>query len=687
MANYNLTSQTISSSFQQLVQYDRDTGSLYDGTGSLITDLDITASVATSASHALNADIAISASHAEKADTITGYVWAATDGEQNSQLTTDGAGNLSFKFPVKTVINIKNLDTVAITRGTPVYISGVQGNGLYQVKRADASNSAKMPAIGLVRDASLAVNGEGFAVMVGNLRQYDTTGKGWSVGQGIYVAAGGGLTGTRPIGSNLIQKVANVGSIANNGDLIVVGAGRTNDVPNLSTGYAWVGNGNQVATAVSTASWDEKTDITSLNSFTSSYYVDSASFDSRIDGIVASGSGADWLTNLTNIPAGLVSGSSQINYADISNIPSGILSGSDQLTGSFAVLNGGNTFTGNQVVSSGNIELSGTGQTITNNNGAIVASTIEGQAEMASPLLLVDSIEVNTGTNIAVKSIVSASADITGSRISSTGIAITATNNDVYPLEASNPNGSSFNLFSKNDEDVSGVFLQVAGFAEFGAGTTLSTNSPSQDPLIVDDGAAERLQILSQNGASAAGYNINLNGTTRVGGQLKPQDNIDMSGVSGKVINNPNGTVEANEVSANGMLTDSLEGFTGGTTPIQVNSRIKFNSNISSDVVDITIASSTASVDFADVQVQTLTLPASGDTHIVGTNVGDGQVLNLLIKTTGTGTVSFSGDFLQPSGSSYSATSTAGGRDILTFATYDNSTTGEIYLVNVVNLV
>jgi hypothetical protein len=43
-----------------------------------------------------------------------------------------------------------------------------------------------------------------------------------------------------------------------------------------------------------------------------SYGIDSASFDYRIDGIVASGSGADWDVNLYNIPRGIISGSDQI---------------------------------------------------------------------------------------------------------------------------------------------------------------------------------------------------------------------------------------------------------------------------------------------------------------------------------------------------------------------------------------
>ena len=93
----------------------------------------------------------------------------------------------------------------------------------------------------------------------------------------------------------------------------------------------------------------------SLNSFTASYYTDSASFDTRIDGINASGSGANWNVNLSNIPGGLVSGSSQITYSEIDSIPSGIISGSEQLpagvvSGSIQVLGGTDIISGSQQI-------------------------------------------------------------------------------------------------------------------------------------------------------------------------------------------------------------------------------------------------------------------------------------------------------------------------------------------------
>jgi len=48
MANYNLTTQDISASFQQLLQKNDDTGYLVNGTGSVVNGLNITGSVSAS---------------------------------------------------------------------------------------------------------------------------------------------------------------------------------------------------------------------------------------------------------------------------------------------------------------------------------------------------------------------------------------------------------------------------------------------------------------------------------------------------------------------------------------------------------------------------------------------------------------------------------------------------------------
>lgn len=135
----------------------------------------------------------------------------------------------------------------AVSKGDPVYLSGYNtGQSRPEVLRADASDSAQMPSIG-VADDNYAINTNGGVITIGSLEDLDTSS--FAVGDVLYVASGGGLTATKPTGTNLIQNVGKVGrSNVNNGEIIVMAIGRSNDVPNIPDGQAWVGNGSGVAT-------------------------------------------------------------------------------------------------------------------------------------------------------------------------------------------------------------------------------------------------------------------------------------------------------------------------------------------------------------------------------------------------------------------------------------------------------
>jgi hypothetical protein len=147
-------------------------------------------------------------------------------------------------------IACKNTSGVAISKGDPVYITGTVGTSfIIQIAKADASDSVKMPAVGLA-ETDLGLNAEGFVIVSGVLKNLTTDPLSTSDGtpssnDTVYVKAGGGLTRTKPTGSgNLIQNVGKVGRIssANSGSLAVSTIMRTNDVPNLTTGKIWVGS-------------------------------------------------------------------------------------------------------------------------------------------------------------------------------------------------------------------------------------------------------------------------------------------------------------------------------------------------------------------------------------------------------------------------------------------------------------
>ena len=108
----------------------------------------------------------------------------------------------------------------ALAKGDPVYVSGSHGSGstlIPIVSRADASNAAKMPAIGIM-DEAVANNANGHMVITGTITELNTAA--YSVNAELYVAAGGGMTATPPTAR--AQPVARVERAnLNNGAVIV----------------------------------------------------------------------------------------------------------------------------------------------------------------------------------------------------------------------------------------------------------------------------------------------------------------------------------------------------------------------------------------------------------------------------------------------------------------------------------
>lgn len=107
-----------------------------------------------------------------------------------------------------------------LAKGDPVYISGSHGTGanlIAIVSKADASNAAKMPAVG-VMDAAVSNNANGHMVITGTISDIDTNA--YAVNSVLYVASGGGFTTTPPAANS--QPVAIVErSNTNNGAVIV----------------------------------------------------------------------------------------------------------------------------------------------------------------------------------------------------------------------------------------------------------------------------------------------------------------------------------------------------------------------------------------------------------------------------------------------------------------------------------
>jgi len=150
------------------------------------------------------------------------------------------------------VITVKNQSGVTLPAGTAVKATGVQGENITIVS-ASADNPSLMPAIGVLNE-QLTNNSTGECYIAGRLENINTSNL--VAGAAVYVDINGGLTATKPSGSSLIQNIGIAAKInASEGELVIQGSGRSNDVPNIPQGQIWVGNVNGVATPTSTGSF------------------------------------------------------------------------------------------------------------------------------------------------------------------------------------------------------------------------------------------------------------------------------------------------------------------------------------------------------------------------------------------------------------------------------------------------
>jgi len=158
--------------------------------------------------------------------------------------------NLDASTSLNVVYTAVNKDTVSLAKGTPVYASGGTTSGqTVEVAAADASDPAKMPAIGVLGE-TLAVDGEGELLIFGQIQGIDTQTPGFSVGDVIYVADGGGFDNAAPTGeSNIIQNLGVVTKVhSSNGGGLIEGSGRGAATPNLDDGKIFIGNASNQAT-------------------------------------------------------------------------------------------------------------------------------------------------------------------------------------------------------------------------------------------------------------------------------------------------------------------------------------------------------------------------------------------------------------------------------------------------------
>jgi hypothetical protein len=243
------------------------------GSNAELSSLFVAGAITASGAISASGDLTANNINAVTSLTAAGLTYPTTDGDDGNILMTDGAGGLTLQ-PNTSFFNVKNVDSGTLLKGTPVHATGTTGN-TSEVIAASASSAPTMPATYVLAE-DLDADEEGRAILTGYLNGINTS-NGFTPGDVLYVGETGGYTPFKPSGSNLIQNIGIIiKSDVSNGSVLIYGSGRSNDIPNITSGYAWVGNSDQIATAVATSSFV-------VDNANTASYVAAANIDGTID--------------------------------------------------------------------------------------------------------------------------------------------------------------------------------------------------------------------------------------------------------------------------------------------------------------------------------------------------------------------------------------------------------------------
>ena len=180
-------------------------------------------------------------------------------------------------------VHVKNTSGGSLAAGTAVYATGTVGDtDRIEVAACDPSNAATMPAIGILQ-STLAQNGDGDALVLGELRPFNSSG--YQIRDRLYVGAGGALVATPPT-SGLVQAVGSVARV------------------NAATGTILVAIGAAMARVGFTGAYADLSGVPGLAT-TSTAGLQSKEDKARIDIAVVSNitgiTGADAVTNIVSL--------------------------------------------------------------------------------------------------------------------------------------------------------------------------------------------------------------------------------------------------------------------------------------------------------------------------------------------------------------------------------------------------
>jgi hypothetical protein len=502
--------------------------------------------------------------------TINNYTLPTQDGELPfSVLTTDGFGNTEFELLSTVYEQVKNVSGGILTKGTPVHAVGTFGFAS-EVVAADAGVPALMPATFILAQ-DLNDEEEGLGIVIGEIQGINTTG--FTAGDPVYVAVGGGFTQTKPTGSALIQNLGIVTKVGTNGGGVVLGAGRANDIPNIQPGYFWVGNEDSVGTPTPTSSF---TTTSSFNEYTSS----------------ANG-------RLTNLET--ESGSIRSTFNSYTSSNDLRLNTIETQTSSYARLDTDNTFTNLQTFT--DINVNGTA------SFAYIQAVTGSSTSIGDAFIILN--ENTPASNFAGIKVIDSGSSFTTASFVYDGL----NNNWVFQHQGIETSGSSLAIFGPLSQNGLGTEI---GLTENRIPKALTDHGHHiGDSNISDDGVKVGIQIPLQVDGDISGFVITANNgfIGNLTGTAQTASYVQWNSVDNKPLlvsqstfdtfqtntNNRLGSLETNTGSINSSLAN-IRSFTE-SIDLRVDSLELFTSSI--DTINTTVNNRLSSLEVESASIRT----------------------------------------------------------------------------------
>ena len=239
-----------------------------------------------SASYALTSSYAVSSSHAEFADSSSYATLASTASLATTTITSSYAltasyleglvESSSYALRAETVRTVtypaRNDDNAIILQGDPVYVVEVN-NGIYDIRRAEALDPNKMPAVG-VAATTAALGASVDMLLIGEIKNINTFGA--TPGRNIYVDSNGGYSQLKPTAPSLIQPIGIIAEASATAGVLLING----PMADMSSGSASVPTASYVSSSNVDGPYGLDSILTSSYALTASYLISGVSNNS-----------------------------------------------------------------------------------------------------------------------------------------------------------------------------------------------------------------------------------------------------------------------------------------------------------------------------------------------------------------------------------------------------------------------